>query len=387
MIHYDANSGAQASTYALVMGDPSNLLKGSTTPTFRVNDFADGNVVPISIYDATTSSVYQPHGVHKPVGLDRNNTTYTWVDYQETITLALVSHTLSTGSQFDLTFRRWDPITDTMGESEQFVSWDPAHIANLTFSPSSTATAGYYAITMEWGASSVAGDSVSFTATATSTNSHFCHLGIPDLYGFTELVDGYRVNAVSLMMTNSAPLNDRGGQIAMVQANKGSFWFDYVSSGFKSISSADTGSTAKDASKGLFGFLRPTEEADFAVQELLDIKEGTLVNQFRLARNSYLIAYATIANTAGRVCFWSVGWGLEAFTLSQGLRPTNGRMPQAIFDRAKGDLKNIPQFHENPLHMKEIWNSIVNGAKTLMNGAMKYGPGIINGMETIGSLL
>jgi len=37
-------------------------------------------------------------------------------------------------------------------------------------------------------------------------------------------------------------------------------------------------------------------------------------------------------------------------------------------------LTNVPQFHENPTHISEIFKAVKAGAEQLLRGAIHYGP-------------
>jgi len=262
-------------------------------------------------------------------------------------------------------------------------------ITDITYSPSTVDKAGYIGVSFTWGAT----DSSSFIAfqsnIGSTGDSHFCHLPMFDINDVIGAIGSMRVNAVSLMYSNDAPLNDRGGQIAANQFAAETSWHEIAVGGAAAVFKANGGSTAINCDKGIYAWMRPAFAEDFEWNKDIKNEKGlTLDSAFEIvAGNDFLCIYISIQNVPGRVGYFSVGHGCEVQTQSSALIVNKERADLRVFDAAMEDLKNLEQYHENPTHLEDLWESIKSGARAIINGVTTYGPGIIKGAQTIGTLL
>jgi len=183
-----------------------------------------------------------------------------------------------------------------------------------------------------------------------------------------------RVLAASACISNGSALLDLQGYVCGAQIPGNNDWDNFLT--YKSVS-ALPGSTELPAKTGIFGFLKPSAQIDFEfVQEIeADTNGNITASYWNLNRqNDFLVFVSNINDTSGRTLRARVSFGIE-FSTEDTWRTTIPPTPSThLQEMALLELRDIPQFQENPLHIKDIWDKIVTGTKTVLGAVKKYGP-------------
>jgi hypothetical protein len=332
---------------------------------------------------AKPSMTFKPHGNVMFCGTPTGNpgegqARFLWFD--KGIEVTGIFSGFSAVQTLTVLFDLWNPestVPDIQSTSQ-------AGAVSTTFAWTLTVTnPGYYAIraavtTSATGALSGATLTYSAVNMGGTINGIFAHRPLPGYFEKIGSVDGIRISSVSLMYTNTTPEIYLGGQIAGFQEPKGVFWHSLFTDGFQTVSGNNNAVTL-NVSKGMYGFLRPTQTEDFDVQRYVAVLGSELVDSFYPLRQNtaWLVMYANITqNVANQTGLWTYAFNAEFETEDTWFDLETAKMTQSQFESAANIIKEIPTFHENPLHLKDIWNSIKSGAGKALDFGMKYGPTI-----------
>jgi len=342
---------------------------------------------PMKFPFAQAAQVYQPHGPVWYAGASASKTRrWYWMERNSVLAITYTP-SLTADTYFNLS--RWSP------EGEDNTVYQIGVIHDVAATPSTNnltvAESGYYAVAL----TSTGQGNFDFTSvTLSGVTSVWCHRSAPGVSKNIASTAGMRINATALMYSNDASPLYREGKISMLQAPQGDFWLNYVgkisnppASGFQSVSSSQTSITLV-GSKGMYGFLKPTQFADFDFKSYYNIWQGNLVDCYYplLNESSFLVLYAQITTALGQDGRISCYFSMEFLTTDTWRVTRSPESTPKEFDDALALLESIPQFHENPSHLQEIWGSIVNGIKTVAGYATTYGPALIKGAETVASI-
>lgn len=242
----------------------------------------------------------------------------------------------------------------------------------------SAADRGYYVLGFR---NSSGSNCVSFTFTLQLTYpdaaSVYAHKAIPFLENHFLSADDIRINALSLMLTNKAAPISRSGQVAAVQSPAGIPWSAWS---FSNVSTANEGKVL-EAVNGIYIFGKPTQPGDFDYRDPIT---NNAVVEFKVSfplrdDRQYLVIAAKIPDVAGQSCYWTRAYGIEFVTSDQWYDRCRPEMSEDIFRQTLVIIRDLEAIHENPLH----WTDIVNFAKKVAKGVIKYGPTVM----TIAKLL
>jgi len=227
-------------------------------------------------------------------------------------------------------------------------------------------------------------------------NAVFEHHCLPGYENNVGSADGTRIMSASCMLSNDASPLNRQGKIAMVQSPEKYEWTHWVDGGFQAVSSAQ-GSQTLVADNGMYGFLKPTKTTDFDFYSYSDTIGGNVVaSQYPLkSETAYLVCYFQCVNAAASTDLttptqdfhWTIAYGCEYQTADIWRSLDVSIYSADVCRKALEQLKNIPQFHENPLHVAEIWQKIKSLAKSAVDGIIKWGPTVLKGAAAIGGML
>jgi hypothetical protein len=206
------------------------------------------------------------------------------------------------------------------------------------------------------------------TANIVSSTSmdKFAHLCMTNVQVHEESITGARVMGVGLLVSNTAPTLNNNGNCAMTQFDPGVDIADVVNqyaNGYQMVSQ-DTNAYVGSWINGMYGFLKPSDPADFHMQHPFSYDPFADVMQncsFPLVPTSgYLCAVFQVSVDAGSTTY-SAGAGHYIMTTSVEFSTTdiwfNSENPgpsDKSFEQAAILLRPLPQFHENPLHFSDI---------------------------------
>jgi len=281
----------------------------------------------------------------------------------------IINYTSTTASAY-FTCYQWT----LAGGAEPVLEKILAVVSNTNITVS-TGTAGYFAwsITMPF-SSSVTVNSMKYSC----SGSIFAHQSLPNYDVNVGSCNTVRILSASVQYTNTTQELQQNGDVAMYQFSAGEHWTELVpTTGGYNLFSTPQGSYFGKAAKGSFGFLKPGQPTDFLLRTNVQVENGLLIDSYYPLdhESSYLGMYITQSTTAAiPTGVLQYQWGLEYESEDVWRDVQISQVNCEDYRRAFTLLKEVPAFHENPLHLAQIWNAIKSGAKTVIDGAIKYGP-------------
>lgn len=199
-------------------------------------------------------------------------------------------------------------------------------------------------------------------------------------------VDSIRVSAASVMLTPNAPKLYTGGQWAGIQLPNGKSWHSPCEGGnpYSEISS-DQNSTTKPFDNGLYGFLKPCDPADFALQEPVIERDGIVIGYRNPVHppGGWLVAVVMVSRVEnsypGGLAHLTVCYACEFQTLSPWFEVSPPTVDVAAFDKAMRLTCKMAQWHCNSFHIGDILKFIYSGARKVLSA----GPSIAAAVSTI----
>lgn len=201
----------------------------------------------------------------------------------------------------------------------------------------------------------------------------FGFLPLPHFDDIAASVNALRVNAVSAMLTPHPAMLYVGGQCVGMQLPAGVAWYSPLIHGdpFGSLAEDSTAVTLP-LKKGIFGFHKPTDPADFAMTTPVLTRDFEVIgfnNPIHPPGGWTCIVAMVNAGDSGTSwpsgsCHSTVSFGVEFRTTNVWFASLPPQHPVSAFDEALALVKDAQQWHENPLHVKDILRFLQQGAKT-----------------------
>jgi hypothetical protein len=378
---YYANASNKSFEYELHGTTGSNLAgidPVEPAPQFDTVLF-DANykqALPTPIALPTGASVIKPHGEaifagsSVPNGGDPRR--FFWLDYGSVFKV-----TFSSDQNADITLilDLWTPQAEVPNALEKLTTATAFAVYTATFN--AVGRPGYYALSAK---SSIGLTVLSITSARwTCSASAFGHHCLTQLENKIATIPSLNRLGRAMMFTNDAPPIYEEGKVVGYQSPRDTQWTTFVTSGdnYNNITKMP-GHVFFNANEGIYGFARPTSEQDLQPEREYQVENGIFIDSFYALRNAspMLVIYGKIANTAGyQDGHISLFAGVEFTTNDQWY---DVRAPDvdavARQKRAFRELARIPQWHKNPVHLNDIWNTIVSGVKKGATFIKKYGP-------------
>jgi len=394
IIQYDPNDSVQTYKYNLFFGSTAGeftTLPPAASITFKALN-VDWTYAPTVKAAAVLS--YAPHGPFLYAGSvgTSNPSRFLWHDASSASSLvyAITSNSPGGGAADTITFAldQWSP--DGGVTSGPMVTV-PANVAvNTTITLTQS---GYYALK----AKTTIGGIVSvnnFAASFQAAGSVISHRALPGFEANVGAMESCRVNAVALMYTNTAAPNYRQGKVTGYQLPPGLDWQKVVAGiASKTNFLADLSESEElEALNGMYAYLRPTGLEDFNLVHDFEVTNGMITDSFYdLTKQSACLCICPVItngnSAAGRDGYFSFFYGIE-FKTSDTWRPLACPMESVdLYRRALEHLKGVQQFSENPLHLRDIWEGIKNGARSIVRGVQEYGPTVISAARAVAPLM
>jgi hypothetical protein len=372
VIQFEYNAAAANQTYRWLVSTPTTTLV-DTAPTTTFTLAVTGSQeswVPIVVALPTTA--YKPHGNAKfaasRTGQKTDPQRYMWLDKGEIATMDAAGLDVTAIYYFKL----WG--YSSSAELEPVLEDSITGAASGSFSMTVPAS-GYYAFSMS---SNNTGNTEPIDCADFQTGgTHkevFTHQSIPGYYEKISSIGKQRISAVSILYSNEAAPVSKSGNMVGYQSPQDIPWYDYIN-GYDKLSQSK-GADPIPALNGQYGFLKPTKPDDFNVKQYVSISDAGLYDSFWpiVADSDYLIIYLQISDTGGQVGRFTYNWGLEFLTPDTWFNQRSSELPSATFGAAIEFMSKLKQWHENPLHLGEIWDSIKRGVGSAANAVIKYGP-------------
>lgn len=240
---------------------------------------------------------------------------------------------------------------------------------------------GYYCVKWQFlGSSTYIGKwSIPFSWFTRHYGSCFGFTPIPRFDTVASSMSDVRIPAVSIMLTQNSTVLTKGGTVTGVQLPPTEPWFSALkdSDPFGTITQL-RGSYTGVLEKGIYGFLLPTDAPDLGIQRPVYLDGETIVgyNNPIAPPGGWIVVAAVVtadgATTSGDFTTTLFPGGSAYLTTTHGVEfVTNNiwfssgvpRYSVATYDRAISSLKDQVQWHENPLHIKDLFRSAL-GAGT-----------------------
>lgn len=205
-----------------------------------------------------------------------------------------------------------------------------------------------------------------------NASSIFAQLPLPGIDQHLESIEGYRIPAVSLMLTNTASPLNRQGQVVGLQCPKRTHWYDFTE--YEDITS-NSKSTTLNIVNGMYGFLKPTSASDLDTDVCVyanNETENDVVYDL-LPKSDYLTIQADITLADGRQGYFTPCHHIEFTTLSQWFEQRDQGVDPNDLESALRIVGKMPQWHENDLHFSDIWNGIKSFASDIWSGVKEVG--------------
>jgi hypothetical protein len=385
IVYYDENNTEEPYVYTAYMTPKvgSSAVPVTPLPTDGALSFDEDIAAPYWQH-YTPGGTFAPHGNYLYSGSDeRTEKTYRWFDQGEQLTVTV---NLGVSSTWGITVSLDQFKEDAVIQDSQKA--DASGSSNLIGLSMVVTSSGYYSVHVfyEYGAPVT---TASINMYSTGAGSVFCHLPLPGFEANRQSVDGVRMVGVSAMYSNNAAPIQKAGTITGYQVPKETDWQQFI--GPLSLVSKLNGAKTMPIENGIYGFLRLTEAEDVELIDefAVDYASNALTASYYTLRNvkSYLILRGNVEPVDGRSGFLTLASSIEYMTTDVWRSLDVPRIDPAIYKAAISELKDVPQWHENPLHIKELFSKILSGATSVIKGVQKYAPQALTVAEILGSML
>lgn len=347
--------------------------------------YAGGNVVLKTPY-AVPTSAYQPHGKLWFAGRADGDILrrFFWIDAPVgggLTTLTLVFANMAVGASCCLSIDAWQQDGSIVYD---FAQGTAANAGSLT----STLTmlgggSNYYSFNILCLTSATSGPAfvagfVNLQLTLNATCSSYEHHCVPYYETNFGSTDGIRVEAMSMMYTNTAQEIYKNGEITCYQAPQDTYWTDFAglaSAGLTRLN-ASQGKVIMEAKEGMYQWLQFTQPSDFQFQTYVSTKDGVLYDSFWPLDNksAYLVMYIQVPINTGSAGYFTIATGMEFQTTDPWREVDFASMTEVEWNLALNSCRNIPRTASNKLHLNDIGRALGAIAKSLTQGVLNYAP-------------
>lgn len=347
-IRYDPNAAVASASYTWKFA--TNNVIANTSQLGFVN-----RRYPLQPVWAEATTTYRPHGTYLYTGrdeeCDQSEMGFIWIDStaaaQATMSFVFAADpgTLNNGIEI----WRWENGEATMVQSLNLVAATLSYL--LVALP---AVSGYYGIAITTAlASSLT------TVGHTTSSSQWCHLPVKNIDLNQNDITGMRVLGAGMRWTNeAAPLNKQGNIVACA-SGPGESWQTFATNGYNFIA-AYPDMKSRLLANGMYTFLKPQQEADFAMQQPFILgTSGVVESSYKLRQTSgFVVAAASCVLPAGCDTILHISSFVEYRT--RNLWTPIEKTPFTTEDwiAALELFKSLEQFYDNPVHIRDILGTI-----------------------------
>lgn len=215
-------------------------------------------------------------------------------------------------------------------------------------------------------------------------------------------IESCRILGQSILVRNIAAPLDAAGNITGLQPGKNRYWFSFATNSkqtdpYPVIENYAGVSASKALATGIYGFKKPTEEADLAFQTPFTVEnvDGSITTQWTHAQTPILgVEYLVVAMQ----CSALLGRQVIVRTVTSGEYETSNQFQIVKKPAAQPEdwrmgieaLASMQQWHCNPIHWKSILSTIGSVASVGGRILSLFGPkgAAIGGpMSVAGSIL
>jgi len=193
------------------------------------------------------------------------------------------------------------------------------------------------------------------------------HRSVPWMTANYSSCDAMKLYAGSLMFTNEASPLNRQGKIAAAQIPQGRDWRNYTS--YSTVAGVKD-AYVSDAENGYYGFLKPTQPHDIDFIENNSIGIGGLVFAwFDLSVPSdFMAVNVTVTTPLGQDGYYTYAAAFEYRTSDQWRDVEHPTITAETVMDSMSLVARLPQHHENPFHLSDIYDWIKNAVSDIWGG-------------------
>jgi hypothetical protein len=371
MIMYDQNNGTVSADYSVRYRGGGGGIP-STTATYAIDNGSSTNIQ--SPYAVGVTPAYMPHGPVLFAGTVKANPAgrFFWLDLGTSYDVTITS---SVTGNCDLQCDYYGPN----GFTQNYISVNIPLVAGiplLTTIKALGGAGGYYSLRLK---NNTTLDNVNFDVSGTIKirGSVFCHLSTPNLWDNIASVRGIRILGASLKYTNTAAFNSKDGKVVARQVGSSENWQNYYSSDSWALVAKQTDYKDFAADNGMYGFLKSTSPDDFNLKMYHSVNLAGVLNDcfYPIDDDPAFIVMVIRVNTqAAASAAISQRLGVEFATTSTWFDTANSSVPADSYAKALTLMRDIDQFHENPLHFDEIVKKIGSTISSIASNVLKFLP-------------
>jgi hypothetical protein len=201
-------------------------------------------------------------------------------------------------------------------------------------------------------------------------------------------LDSARINAISMLYTNTANPLYRGGSVYSMQAPLGVYWYHYVDG--TNILADALGVDFRTSENGSYGFLKSTQPNDRDMHVHHQVTgAGALADvYYPLATQcDYLVTQVTSATAENATQTWTWNMVLEFTTVNIFFETKEADGSIDDYQKAMEMVKRLDQWKENKTHWKVIQRELGNAAKSVFKFGQKYGPTALKMAKMVAPLM
>jgi len=403
LIHFDHNDAGLGYEYQLYGTDQFNsddttgfeqVAPSTTFRTTAQNQGADMMILPIAY--AKPLNNYKPHGdallcgaLPEGSGADVEGH-YFWVDHLGTVEGEVLCPSLT--ETIIIYAKRFSHNQGVEVPARQVVVADgTAQTFSFNDLPAGDYQLGYIVsgATANTDLMTWSGITIMNNVVPPASKGVWCHRSLPHLFANLPTSDTIREFGLGLKITNKAAALYRDGYVTGLQVPCSDRWTDFVRDDVFDFISSKSGQKDTVFDKGFYGFIKPDQDDDFSMMTQWKTNESGVAQTYGplINKHSYIVICAQVINPLGRNSYWSVTSGIEFTTSDTWRQKEITRYTPEDFKIAMRMLKDVPQFHQNDLHLAGIFNAIRNAAKDVIGGIQKYGPMVMNAANVASSFL
>lgn len=297
--------------------------------------------------------------------------------------LNITSNMVGTGT---ITFIVYSLIDGNVTEFSRFTNTS----STSNTAVNTTTQAGYFAVSATVTVNTSL-SSVNFTVSVVGgTGNTWAHTAAEGISAELSKMGDMRETATSLLLTNATPEIYKEGMITACQMSGSVNWLDLAAMAdpFKFVSSQNGCLVPTTAVNGLYTYLRPININDFDFRKQVDINTVDINRAGSIADDddSFIVAVvkvSTVANQVFNVVATDV-YEYRSNSQQDAIEFSNMTITenQVAFDH----LRTIPQYTENPTHIRDIWNAIKKVGIQVLHGLKTAAPYVIEGAKWISAL-
>jgi len=213
---------------------------------------------------------------------------------------------------------------------------------------------------------------------------YFAISSLPEIGSVFTGLESLRINSMSMMFSCSSSELSASGDIVGAQLSPGVDWLSVIQNAdIFSYLSEQPGARVGSFSKGMYGFHKPSKEADFDLAQIAEFNEDTVVATTSpyMARSGPLVicvkslapqivdGTATYNGALGRV---TVAANIEFVTHSSWYSLELPRLHPTQHINAMVRIRDAAQWHDNPMHVRDLLSYLRAGTKKALSVAPQF---------------